>query len=384
MPLNTRFELQPTQALHTQIREHVRGLIVSGALKESDRLPSSQALAAHFNANVATVQNALAPLVKEGLLERTPRVGTFVRRPAPKLTRVGILLPGDVWMDTVHAFSRAVCAAAGEVLQAHGVALEPWTDVRAGISRRTPLPALVEACRERRIQGVIAPCVGHDNIPWIAKLPVPSAVVFGEPLRNGVMMDYEAFARDAVRHLAEEGCRSVGVIAATRPAAADGQPLSNQYSRFHLAFQEAVRAHKLQFRPEWLCVPQAERLVYERYEAFGYASMRTIWNCKTRPDGVVVYTDFVARGVLMALMELNVRVPQDIRLVLHRNAEFPFFCPFAATFMSLSCHAVAEALRSILIAGQQGEFIGPVRVPFQVITPNTQENKRCKAKLTHS
>jgi|LakMenEpi03Aug12_release.lakeMendotaPanAssembly.Ray.scaffolds.fasta_scaffold700825_1 hypothetical protein len=46
----------------------------------------------------------------------------------------------------------------------------------------------------------------------------------------------------------------------------------------------------------------------------------------------------------MALLELGVRVPRDLKLVLGKNEEIPLFCPMPAEFIVLSQREVAEAL----------------------------------------
>lgn len=64
------------------------GRIESGALRQGDRLPSEERLAAGFRVSVGTVQKALARLAHSGLISRQHGRGTFVSG-----SRVG---PADV------------------------------------------------------------------------------------------------------------------------------------------------------------------------------------------------------------------------------------------------------------------------------------------------
>lgn len=67
-----------------RVCESIMGRIESGALREGDRLPSEEQLAARYRVSVGTVQKALARLAQSGLISREHGRGTFVSG-----TRVG-------------------------------------------------------------------------------------------------------------------------------------------------------------------------------------------------------------------------------------------------------------------------------------------------------
>lgn len=71
-----------------RVCDSIMGRIESGALREGDRLPSEEQLAAGFRVSVGTVQKALARLAHSGLISREHGRGTFVSG-----SRVG---PADV------------------------------------------------------------------------------------------------------------------------------------------------------------------------------------------------------------------------------------------------------------------------------------------------
>lgn len=62
----------------TRVCEAIIGQIESGAIREGDRLPSEEQLAAGFHVSVGTMQKALAQLAQSGLLTREQGRGTFV------------------------------------------------------------------------------------------------------------------------------------------------------------------------------------------------------------------------------------------------------------------------------------------------------------------
>jgi GntR family transcriptional regulator len=71
-----------------RVCDSIVGRIESGALRQGDRLPSEEQLAAGFRVSVGTVQKALSRLAHSGLISREHGRGTFVSG-----SRVG---PGDV------------------------------------------------------------------------------------------------------------------------------------------------------------------------------------------------------------------------------------------------------------------------------------------------
>ena len=73
------FEIDKRQPLYRQIAHHVRRSILNGEFPADTKLPSTQELETLWSVNSNTVQVALSMLVKEGLLDRVPRRGTFVR-----------------------------------------------------------------------------------------------------------------------------------------------------------------------------------------------------------------------------------------------------------------------------------------------------------------
>lgn len=62
----------------SRVTEAIVRKIESGALREGDRLPSEEELAAHFDVSVGTIQKALAGLAHSGLISRQHGRGTFV------------------------------------------------------------------------------------------------------------------------------------------------------------------------------------------------------------------------------------------------------------------------------------------------------------------
>ncbi|MFC4098459.1 GntR family transcriptional regulator [Paenibacillus xanthanilyticus] len=66
------------QPIYAQIREQLRGLILSGRLAPGTPLPSLRELTAQLACSLITVRRVYVDLEREGLLTVRPGIGTFV------------------------------------------------------------------------------------------------------------------------------------------------------------------------------------------------------------------------------------------------------------------------------------------------------------------
>nr|WP_255696845.1 UTRA domain-containing protein [Sandaracinobacteroides sayramensis] len=67
--------------MHERIRQDFEARILSGELAPGERLPTEQALMAHYGCARMTVNKALSALAVAGLVERRKKAGSFVARP---------------------------------------------------------------------------------------------------------------------------------------------------------------------------------------------------------------------------------------------------------------------------------------------------------------
>ena len=71
---------QRSRTLPRRIADHFEQEIREGRLRENDRLPSTAELARQFGVNRETIQQSMRLLTRQGLLERAPGRGSFIRR----------------------------------------------------------------------------------------------------------------------------------------------------------------------------------------------------------------------------------------------------------------------------------------------------------------
>ena len=77
------------QPIYRQLRDRMVALILEGALKEGDPLPSVRAVAADYRLNPLTVLKGYQQLVDENLVEKRRGLGMFVSAGARRLLLAG-------------------------------------------------------------------------------------------------------------------------------------------------------------------------------------------------------------------------------------------------------------------------------------------------------
>jgi GntR family transcriptional regulator len=77
------------QPIYRQLRDRMVALILEGALKEGDPLPSVRAVAAEYRLNPLTVLKGYQQLVEEKLVEKRRGRGMYVNEGAAQLLMAG-------------------------------------------------------------------------------------------------------------------------------------------------------------------------------------------------------------------------------------------------------------------------------------------------------
>lgn len=78
-------EWNDSQPIYRQLRDRVVAMILDGALKEGDPLPSVRTVAADYRVNPLTVLKSYQGLVDEELVEKRRGLGMFVKAGARNL-----------------------------------------------------------------------------------------------------------------------------------------------------------------------------------------------------------------------------------------------------------------------------------------------------------
>ena len=290
----------PHSPLSQKVADRLAALIRSNH-RPGDRLPTVIELAVQHGVSKHTISMALEILARHGLITKSRRNGVCVAARNDRPQRIGILSELDLLDPRTSPYFRAVANAlrarlaeldfdpqlyVGHAEPGPGKSDEPtcpqfWTDVKDG----------------KLAGGVIldTPATG----PWYYRLqdcPVPLV----GPLTNyDVELDFDGITAAAVRRLADQGCRRLGLL--SWPGV---EP-----------FLRAVCAHGLIARDGWI-----RSGLDPAVRGAGWEEFREIWKTPgDKPDGLVVLDDMLYADAQLAILELGVRVPQDLRIVTLTN-----------------------------------------------------------------
>jgi DNA-binding transcriptional regulator YhcF (GntR family) len=335
-------EIERSKVVWRQVADQVRKKILARQLLPGTKLPSTAQMAAQIGTDVPTLHRALSELVCEGLLTRTPRIGTHVAQWEKGLLRLGIYHSRNILADPNAIANRVLEAEVQKLASQMKISVQVWTDPRPLPTQTTPLPVVEYAARERIIQGLISSIGDERHWKWFEKLPIPVSTLGVLP-SVFINFDHENFFALALEALKKQGCRSVGYLAP-----------HNQPGRFFQAFNDECARTGLVTRPEWQSANDGCSLDTRSYESFGFHEFRRLWRQDVKPDGLVVYPDIFTNGVVMSILAEKIRVPDELKVVLHRNQEINFFCPFAATFVTSRFADAARAMISQLDAILKG------------------------------
>jgi len=344
---------QPTEVVR-QAGEFVRGLIVSGALEPGEKLPPTSTLAASWGAPVASVHAALAELVQRGLLLRQPGKGTFVSSAKPLVSDVAIYELADQLSNPESSIHRVLLCELERQLAEEGVASHLVVDPRRGKDLAEPCQRLVRLVREKRVGAIIAASTVPAMLPWLRKLSPVAAFGEPKPKAGGVAIDFGHMNDICLGALSKQGCRSVGLMCG----------YMDRQSDFYANFESAAKRLGLRVEERWM-MPRAKRSILPgRFHAYGYESFRSFWRQAERPDGLMIFPDSFVPGVLLAMTELGLRPPRDIRLAYHRNEGTPILNPFPSTEAILREREIAAALIAQALRLRAGEPAPPVLIGF--------------------
>ncbi len=355
------------------ISRHYRGMIRTGRLEPGSRLPSTQELAERWQTHAPVVQVAMAALVKEGLLKRTPGVGTVVLDVPAGLSHVGVLLPQGLFEHVEGAYMRRLC---------HEIERQLCdTGKMSTFIIRDPLPRgdtdsesihlpreLIEKADRRDIQAVVVPVSSAEEVPVLRKLPVPVSVVTGMDVPFRISFDDLTAVEQAMRALKEKGCRRVGIID-VHALAIEHQPgVCTQARLHHLHVRQCAESMGLEMREEWtINAVRGDELLDVSHERYGYESFMRIWRREgPKPDALFVNEDIVARGALMAILQLRVDVPRQLQLAVYQNKGLNMLCPLPATFIEWDVARIAGALLEQVERQFAGDIVSPLIIQPEV------------------
>lgn len=186
---------------------------------------------------------------------------------------------------------------------------------------------------ERKVDGLAVMTFGLERpiVEELARRNLPMVFMDSGPQLphiSSLAVDYRSGIREGVEHLAALGHRDLAFVS--------GPLRLLSASSRHSAFLEAVRGAGLTAKKEWL-------LEGDHTLEGGKAALETLLKCKQLPTAIMCSNDMTAIGVLHALHERQLRVPQDFSVIGFDDVHMARFMLPPLTSIQMSCRTIARA-----------------------------------------
>ena len=291
---------------HEALRRQLLAEINDGPFKPGDLFYSQNELASRFGVSQTTVLRALGALVDEGYLRREPGRGTFVTRPeAVGGAFDSLLIIG--FEELAGSDDVAAPAIRGLLSRASGEGKRAQYACAFRSGCKVQLPD---------VSGFAAIAVwgGYHGVPWMLAQQTDAPIVVVRPtslLVSGwfdtISRDYVGGARTVIGHLHERGYRRIALMGG--PDLALGH---------HLRLEGALLAVNelgMTLNPEWVLSGEfRDDLAYER--------TCELLRREDRPEAIFSFSDPMAAGVIRAIHDLGLRIPEDVAVAGFDNRAF--------------------------------------------------------------
>lgn len=332
-----KLKIIPGSSIRSQILEFYRTAIRSGKLPEGSVLPPARKLAAELGTAEANVHHAIARLAKEGLIVRRPKIGSVVSGPA-RMYRVAFFLP-ELYTRRGERFTRPLIEILERELAEQGIR---EFQVIYETASKEGWKLLEQLAESHRIQGVLVRGIHEDERALFSRLPIPFAAITDCSQPAGVRIVTPKLAESMLEGVKLQGCRSSGVI------------FSGSRKRCKSLFAAASDRAGVEIRPEWMFCRDDYGSDILDIDHFGYLGSERILAAPTRPEALMLFSDDLVAGVTMRLYAARLRVPETLKLVIHRTVENPVVFPFECVLVEQSISELARLLVGKLIDEFEG------------------------------
>jgi DNA-binding LacI/PurR family transcriptional regulator len=303
--------LDPTAPvpLYQQVAADIRRQIVQGDMPVGSQIPPHRDLATQYGVSIITINKALSGLVSEGVLHSHVGRGTYVMvRPASTAGIAAASTIGFVLRDLSSPFFSLVAHGAQQRADALGVGIvfasssnrvdreeEQIRRLRAlgvhgliivSMSRTFRLSEGIQSLHDAEFPYTMVSYTAGDDVPFV-----------------GVDLDLCGYM--AGRHLLEQGHRRFGYLI-DKVGSLNGELRMGGYRR-------ALAEAGIEVEPEFVFELPLDS-EWNDYSS-GYAVGERIAALSQRPDAMFAFNDLAALGLLDALLDEGVRVPEDVAIV---------------------------------------------------------------------
>jgi GntR family transcriptional regulator of arabinose operon len=327
---------------YRQVYSALKRDIQSGRLKGGDRLPSEAELVRTFGASRITVGRAVRDLQNAGLVDRRAGSGTYVRTSPAGSLSFGLLIPDLGETEIFEPICQGMMAS--PLAKAHALL---WGSFDAADG--TKEERAWQLCRQyidRRVSGVFfAPLelsadkddVNERIVHAFDEARIPVVLLDRTVLRYPARGRHDLVGIDNRRagfviteHLIGLGCRRIAFVALPQAA--------TTVDAREAGYREALYSRD---------VPIDRRFIH-RLDPGAPAAVRRVME-SNRPEAIVCANDRTAGCLMHTLLQLDFKVPDDVRLVGIDDVEFARLLPVPLTTLRQPTRQLGEAALAAML-----------------------------------
>ena len=305
-------------SVYQQTAQAIIDYISENELKSGDRLPTYRRILQELNISDVTAQRALGILQDDGYIERQHGKGIFVadRLATGELAiviRPQLLEPAS--SPYYYFMTRGIWEAVHEYNPDCMVKMHFGRKTDTDYEQATSLDIL-EPRVMKNLRGVFTFHHLYETETQLQKAGIPVVALGKFGSSYSVEFDNHSFYEQAISHLRDVGCKSVGLLSCKLGENPQNSPEA-------LLVSACAKTKGLESRPEWML--SADKVS----EKAGYELFKKFLGLSDKPDGIIVTDDVFCCGVLRAILQFGIKVPQQLRLITHANKQmvFPYHMP---------------------------------------------------------
>jgi GntR family transcriptional regulator of arabinose operon len=323
---------------YQQIVEAVKNEILSGRYRSGQKLPSEAALVKRFGASRITVGRALRELRQAGLIQSRAGSGSYVGPAASgdEGLLFGLLIPN---LGDTEIFG-PICQGMSQAPQARKNALL-WGNISS--DEETKDEQSWQLCQHyitKKVAGVFfAPLertAASDQtndriISAFERADIPVVLldrcVLPYPRRSRhdlIGIDHRRAGYMATEHLLKLGCRRIAFVGYANSASTVTARIGG--------FRDAL----------FIAGISVSRDLVRNLESDQVSEVRTLME-ELKPEAIVCANDRTAGHLMQGLIQMNCRVPQDVRIVGIDDVEYASLLPVPLTTVHQPCKEIGMA-----------------------------------------
>jgi LacI family transcriptional regulator len=348
-------DLHNSTPLYLQIIDDIKAKIASKELNAGDQLGSHAELSSAYGVSLITVKKALVTLINEGFVFSRVGKGTYVAKRTADARQNGHPTIGLVIRDIRSPFFSRVMHSVEDTAYQLGYHVL----ISNSSGRAEKEEAQIARFREFGVNGMIIASMTHRYhiTPTIRKMlhqgfPFVMVSYIDDDDVPFVGSDHEQGGFLATQYLVRQNYQRIGYI--------NGEPGNMVGELRRCGYERALKTHgrRVDKRFVFHLRMRGEQHDYQS----GYEIGKKFQSLAVKPDAVFVYNDLSALGFEEAILELGLRIPDDVAIIGFDDIERGEYAPVPLSTVRQPAKLIGKEAVSLLLKLMQGKKTGIRRV----------------------